>query len=52
MQKRSRETKHFLRMFMTALPDCAPKIPVLLQEATEFHLIFNSIYKKISQKLA
>lgn len=51
-KKEARETKHFLRMLMTAILDCAPKIPVLLQEAAEIHLIFNSIYKKVSQKLA
>ncbi len=49
-KKEARETKHFLRMFMTALPDQKSIIPSLLQEATELHLIFNAIYKKVSKK--
>ena len=49
-KKEDRETKHFLRMFSIALPDHVAKIPILLQEATELHLIFNAIYKKVSKK--
>jgi four helix bundle protein len=45
-KKEARETKHFLRMAATAVPEMADRARKLWTEAKELHLIFNSIYKK------
>ena len=46
-KKESRESKHFLRMMAKALPEKVEKSRELWQEAKEFNLIFNSIYRKV-----
>jgi four helix bundle protein len=42
-RKEARETKHFLRMAVRAVPELKPKARVLWQEAKELHLIFSKI---------
>ncbi len=49
-KKEARETKHFLRMFATAVPEKKESIVVLWKEAKELNLILNAIYKKVSSK--
>ena len=49
-KKESRESKHFLRMIVVAIPELAPEARILWQEAKELNLIFNSIYNKIKNK--
>jgi four helix bundle protein len=46
-KKESRESKHFLRMIATAVPEKADNARILWQESKELNLIFNSIYKSI-----
>jgi len=46
-KKEARETKHFLRMIASALPDMKTNLRPLWQEAKELHLILNAIYRKI-----
>lgn len=46
-KKESRESKHFIRMIVIAVPDLKEKATPLWQEAKELNLIFNSIYKKV-----
>lgn len=47
-KKESRESKHFLRMIVVAVPELKEEARKLWQEAKELNLIFNSIYKKVS----
>lgn len=47
-KKEARETKHFLRMLVTACSDKKETIRTLWQEAKEIHLILNAIYHKVS----
>lgn len=49
-KKESRETKHWLRMIVTALPETKEKAKKLWQEAKELNLIFNSITNKLKKK--
>ena len=42
-KKESRESKHFLRMSMVAVPEMAERAKILWQEAKELNLIFNAI---------
>lgn len=49
-KKESRETKHWLRMTITACPNMESEIKVLWQEAKELNLIFNAIVNKIKNK--
>jgi len=44
-KKESRETKHFLRMIVVAVPECTEEARGLWQEAKELNLIFNKIYR-------
>ena len=44
-RKEARETKHFLRMAVRALPDLKPQARVLWMEAKELHLIFSKIWR-------
>ncbi|MDP3900404.1 MAG: four helix bundle protein [bacterium] len=44
-KKEARESKHWLRMIVTAVPILAPQARVLWQEAKELNLIFNKIVK-------
>ena len=46
-KKESRETKHFLRMIATAVPNTKTDIKILWQEAKELNLIFNKIFQKV-----
>ena len=46
-KKESRETKHFLRMIMVAVPEHKDKALELWNEAKELNLIFNAIYIKV-----
>lgn len=46
-KKEARETKHFLRMFILAVPEMETEIRLLWQEAKELNLIFNAIYRKV-----
>jgi four helix bundle protein len=49
-KKESRETKHWCRMIAAAEPAQADKARDLWREANELHLIFASIYRKVSTK--
>jgi four helix bundle protein len=42
-RKEARETKHFLRMVVKAVPDLKPTARELWREARELHLIFSKI---------
>ncbi len=46
-KKESRESKHFLRMIVVAVPESKEEAGLLWQEAKELNLIFNAIYKKV-----
>lgn len=46
-KKEARESKHFLRMIMAAVPAKAYTAQKLFDEASELNLIFNAIYLKI-----
>jgi four helix bundle protein len=41
----SRESKHWLRMIVAAVPDHKPDARILWQEAKELHLIFAAIFR-------
>jgi four helix bundle protein len=47
VKKECRESKHFIRMMVAAMPELNQEAKPLWQEAKELHLIFNSIYKKV-----
>ena len=47
VKKESRESKHFIRMIVVAVPKLKEDGKPLWQEAKEINLIFNSIYKKV-----
>jgi four helix bundle protein len=49
-KKESRETKYWLRMLAAAESECTEKARALWQEANEIHLIFASIFRKLSTK--
>ncbi|HEV2803763.1 MAG TPA: four helix bundle protein [Chthoniobacterales bacterium] len=42
-RKEARETKHFLRMLVRAVPELKPQARLLWSEARELHLIFSKI---------
>jgi four helix bundle protein len=44
-RKEARETKHFLRMIVRAVPDLKPQARTLWTEAKELHLIFSKIWR-------
>jgi four helix bundle protein len=44
-RKEARETKHFLRMAVRAVPELKPQARTLWQEARELHLIFSKIWR-------
>lgn len=46
-KKESRESKHWLRMVITACPELKEEAQKLWQEAKELNLIFNSINNKL-----
>src|ERR1041385_6496035 len=45
-KKEARETKHFLRMAVRAVPELKPKARELWLEAKELHLIFSKIWRR------
>ena len=45
-RKEARETKYWLRMVATAIPNLKEEARILWQEAKELHLIFASIIRK------
>jgi four helix bundle protein len=47
-KKEARETKHWLRMIAAAEPDRADASRTLWKESRELHLIFASIFRKLS----
>jgi four helix bundle protein len=47
VKKECRETKHFLRMIVVAVPNVENDTKSLWQEAKELNLIFNKIYHSI-----
>ncbi|MBU4351142.1 four helix bundle protein [Patescibacteria group bacterium] len=49
-KKEARETKHWLRMVVVAVPESKIEAGILWQEAKELNLIFNSIINKITRK--
>lgn len=49
-KKEARETKHWLRMIVPAVPELDKEARSLWQEAKELNLIFNAIYKKVNNK--
>lgn len=49
-KKEARETKYWLRISATAVPELKDEARILWQEAKELHLIFNSIVHKIKNK--
>jgi four helix bundle protein len=44
-RKEARETKHFLRMAVRAVPELKPQARMLWIEAKELHLIFSKIWR-------
>jgi four helix bundle protein len=44
-RKEARETKHFLRMIVRAVPELKPQARSLWLEAKELHLIFSKIWR-------
>ncbi len=49
-KKEARETKHWLRMMLVAVPEFEEEIKKLWQEAKELHLILNAIVHSIENK--
>ena len=49
-KKEARETKHWLRMIVVAVPELKTEAKILWQEAKELNLIFNSITNKLKDK--
>ena len=47
VKKECRESKHFIRMIVTAMPEFKTEAKLLWQEAKELNLIFNKIYHKV-----
>jgi four helix bundle protein len=45
-RKEARETKHFLRMIVRAVPNLKPQARTLWLEAKELNLIFSKIWRK------
>ena len=44
-RKEARETKHFLRMIVRAVPELKPQARKLWMESRELHLIFSKIWR-------
>ena len=49
-KKEARETKHWLRMIVVAVPELKEEARELWKEAKELNLIFNSIVNKLKKK--
>jgi four helix bundle protein len=50
-KKEARETKHWLKMLIIAVPAIEERAQILIQEAKELNLIFNAIVNKIKIKI-
>jgi four helix bundle protein len=50
-KKEARETKYWLRIIVVACPELKDAARILWTEAKELHLIFNSIFQKVSLSL-
>lgn len=46
-KKEARESKHFLRMLVVAVPSMRDEAKVLWKEAQELNLILNAIFRKV-----
>lgn len=51
-RKEARETKYWLRLMMTAVPECKEEASAALREATELHLIFAKIIRSTDSRSA
>jgi four helix bundle protein len=49
-KKEARESKHWFKMISVATPELKDEASVLMQEANELNLIFNSIIHKLAKK--
>jgi len=49
-KKETRESRHFLRMVLVAVPEVQEEANKLQKEAQELNLIFNAIYRKVGAK--
>jgi four helix bundle protein len=49
-KKEARETKHWLRMLVTAVPESREQAKPLWQEAKELNLIFNAIVRTTKER--
>jgi len=49
-KKEARETKYWLRIIATAVPELKEETRILWQEAKELHLILNAISRKVGMK--
>lgn len=49
-KKEARETKHWIRMLIVAMPELQEEAHTLWQEAKELNLIFNAINNKLKTK--
>jgi len=47
VKKECRETKHFIRMIVIAVPNLEDEARILWREAKELNLISNKIYQKV-----
>jgi len=47
VKKECRESKHFIKMMIIAVPNLQEEARSLWQEAKELNLIFNKIYQKV-----
>ena len=50
-KKEARETKYWLRLIATTIPETKEQAKILWQEAKELNLIFNAIIKSSNNKL-
>ncbi len=48
-KKEAHETKYWLKMIATAIPELKDEAEKFWQESKELHLIFNAIYQKIQR---
>lgn len=47
VKKEARESGHFLKMIIVAVPELKDEAMILWQESKELNLIFNKIYQKV-----
>ncbi|MBI2405722.1 four helix bundle protein [Candidatus Microgenomates bacterium] len=51
-KKEARESKHWLRIIVVAVPELKQNARVLWQEAKELNLIFNAIINRVKKKIS